>query len=191
MATPANDLETALASAGLAPEAAQRLGEALQQLMEEALARQAPPQVEALASPIAEATSERVIHIEQAVIDLREILTVRFDAIDRRFEESDRRFELTERRFDEIDRRLDLVERKFEEIDRRFDLVDRKFELMERKFQEIDHRFELVDLRFAEIDRRFVELNDRLNRERRERLGFVTAATGAIVAGLLRIFGAI
>ena len=184
MATPANDLETALASAGLAPEAAERLGAALQQLMKEALARQAPPQVEALASPIAEATGERAIRIEQAVIDLREILTVRFDAIDRRFEEVDRRFELTERRFEEIDRRFDLVDRKFEEIDRRFDL-------MERKFQEIDHRFELVDLRFAEIDRRFVELNDRLDRERRERLGFATAATGVIVAGLLRIFGAI
>ncbi len=170
MATPANDLETVLASAGIESEAAERLGVVLQQFVDEAVAKQSAPALVPLAASFPDATAERVIRIEQELIDLREILTVRFDAIDQRF---------------------DAIDRRFEEVDRRFEEVDRRFETIERRFEDVDRRFETIDRRFEEVDHRFGELNDRLDRERREWLGFVTTVAGAITAGLLRIFGAI
>lgn len=57
--------------------------------------------------------------------------------------------------------------------------------------QKVDSLHELMNVQFAHVDHRFKEIDDRLDRERRERWGFVTAAAGAITAGLLRVFGAI
>ena len=62
---------------------------------------------------------------------------------------------------------------------------------MIRLEQKIDGLHELMAVQFAHVDHRFKVMEDRLDRERRERWGIVTAAAGAITAGLLRVFGAI
>ena len=157
MAVSTRELEDALAEAGLSPEAAPNLADVLQRMADNAIARQH-------AAPITDpSVVERLARIEQSLLDLNEMLGVRFDVVDHRFEQMERQFGLVDRKLDEVNRRLDVVER-------RLDVVDRRFE---------------------EVDGRFRALDERLNRERLERLGFVTAAAGAITAGLLRIFGAI
>ena len=69
--------------------------------------------------------------------------------------------------------------------------LDHLRELMMVQFADVDRRFDEVDRRFGDVDRRFGDVDKRLDRERLERLGFVTAAAGAITAALLRLFGAI
>ena len=190
MATPTNDLQTALAGAGIEPEAAEQLGVALQQFMDEAVARQSSRD-ETPVPPMSYQDSERFVRIEQSLFDLRELMQVRFEAVDQRFDQVDRRFEDVDRRFDVLERRFEVVERQLEEVNRRLDVVERRIDLVERRLEEVERRFGEVERRFGEVERRFGEVDERLNRERLERLGFVTAATGAIVAGLLRLFGAI
>lgn len=170
MATPTNDLQTALASAGIEPEAAERLGLALERFMDEAVARQASSRDDSVTLPSASPDAERLARIEQSLSDMRELVQVQFDAVQQRFEHVDRRFDV-------VERRLDVTDRGFEEVNRRLDVLER--------------RLDVIDRRFEEVERRFQEVDERLNRERLERFGFVTAATGAIVAGLLRLFGAI
>lgn len=163
MAAPANDLETALTSAGFAPESAAELGKVLKEFVDDAVSRRSSSQSEPLESLMSDPNAERLIRVEQSLLDLRELMQVRFDAVDKQFEAVDRRFE-------EIDRRLDVIDARLEELSRRLDLVERRLDVVERRLDELDSR---------------------MNRERVERIGFVTAATGAIVAGLLRLFGAI
>ena len=56
--------------------------------------------------------------VEQELKDQRELMAVRFDAMDRRFEETNERFA---ERFDAVDQRFAAVDRRFEEMDRRFE----------------------------------------------------------------------
>ena len=157
MAVSTERLEDVLTEAGVSPEAAPSVVAELQRFVDEAIAAQAGSgSSEARQRTGADSTEARLIRLEQKFDSLLELMTIRFNDIDRRFDEVDRRFD---------------------EVDRRFELVDR--------------RFEDVDRRFGEVDRRFGDVDKRLDRERLERLGFVTAAAGAITAALLRLFGAI
>ncbi|MCY4375564.1 MAG: hypothetical protein OXC31_17515 [Spirochaetaceae bacterium] len=103
---------------------------------------------------------ERTATIEQELKDQRELMAVRFDAMDRRFEETNERIA---ERFDAMDRRSDerfaAVDRRFEEMNERF---AERFDAMDRRFDDMGKR---ADERFAEIgkrsDERFAEMGKR------------------------------
>ena len=128
----------------------------------------------------------RLARLEQKVDDLRDLMMVGFQNVDRRFEEVDRRFDEVDRRFVEMDIRTD---RRFEEAEKR---EDRSFEEAEkredRRFEEAERR---EDRRFESVGQRFDDLDKRLDRERMERWAFVVAVGGSLAAALLRLFGAI
>ena len=187
MAISTKELEDALAEAGISSEAAPSLAAVLQRLVD---AREEDPGQTAVIAPAetipADSTDRRLDRIEQELVHLHDLLTVRFEDVDRQFEEMRRQ---TDQRFDEIDRRFEEMQR---QMDQRFDEMrlrtDQRFDEMQRQ---MDQRFGAVDDKFDAVDDRFAAIEGRFDRERRERWGIVTAATGAIVAALLRLFGVI
>lgn len=70
----------------------------------------------------------------------------------------------------------------------RVDSSEARLIRLEQKFDDLR---ELIMVQFAHVEQRFADVDKRQDRERRERWGIVTAAAGAITAGLLRVFGAI
>ena len=95
---------------------------------------------------------ERIATIEQELKDQRELMAVRFDAVDRRFEEMNERMA---ERFDAVDRRFAAVDRRFEEMGKR---SDERFEEMGRRS---DERFAAVNVRFEDMNKRFEDMNRR------------------------------
>ena len=91
-----------------------------------------------------------------------------------------------------MEQKIDALQTRTEHLQARTEhlhaLTEQKIAQTEQK---IDGLHELMTVQFAHVDHRFKAIDDRLDRERRERWGFVTAAAGAITAGLLRVFGAI
>ena len=71
---------------------------------------------------------ERIATIEQELKDQRELMAVRFDAVDRRFEEMGKR---SDERFEEMGRRSD----------ERFAAVNVRFEDMNKRFEDMNRRF--------------------------------------------------
>ena len=71
---------------------------------------------------------ERIATIEQELKDQRELMAVRFDAMDRRFEEMGKR---SDERFEEMGRRSD----------ERFAAVNVRFEDMNKRFEDMNKRF--------------------------------------------------
>ena len=71
---------------------------------------------------------ERIATIEQELKDQRELMAVRFDAMDRRFEEMGKR---SDERFEELGRRSD----------ERFAAVNVRFEDMNKRFEDMNRRF--------------------------------------------------
>ena len=90
---------------------------------------------------------ERIATIEQELKDQRELMAVRFDAMDRRFEETNERFA---ERFDAMDRR-------FEDMGKRSD--ERFAEMGNRS----DDRFAAVHVRFEDMNKRFEDMNKRFD----------------------------
>ncbi len=90
---------------------------------------------------------ERTATIEQELKDQRELMAVRFDAMDRRFEETNERFA---ERFDAMDRR-------FEDMGKRSD--ERFAEMGKRS----DDRFAAVHVRFEDMNKRFEDMNKRFD----------------------------
>ncbi len=93
---------------------------------------------------------ERVIRVEEELKALREIETLRIEAMDKRFEAVDKRFEALQRemnaRFEAMDKRFEAVDKRFEAVDKRFEAVDKRFEALQR---EMNARFEAMDKRFS------------------------------------------
>jgi TolA-binding protein len=79
-------------------------------------------------------------------------LEVKFEEMDKRFEQVDKRLvELREdmnKRFEQVDKRL--VELR-EDMNNRFVQVDKRFEQVDKRFEQVDKRFEQVDKRFEQI----------------------------------------
>ena len=90
---------------------------------------------------------ERIATIEQELKDQRELMALRFDAMDRRFEETNERFA---ERFDAMDRR-------FEDMGKRSD--ERFAEMGKRS----DDRFAAVHVRFEDMNKRFEDMNKRFD----------------------------
>ena len=95
---------------------------------------------------------ERIATIEQELKDQRELMAVRFDAMDRRSEE---RFAAMDRRFEEMNERF--AER-FDAMDRRFDDMGKR---SDERFAAVHVRFEDVNKRFEDVNRRFEDMNKR------------------------------
>ncbi len=78
---------------------------------------------------------ERIATIEQELKDQRDLMAVRFDAMDRRFEEMGKR---SDERFAEMGKRSDerfaAVHVRFEDMNKRFDDVNKRFEDMNKRF---------------------------------------------------------
>ncbi|MDD9988326.1 MAG: hypothetical protein OXQ31_18770 [Spirochaetaceae bacterium] len=100
---------------------------------------------------------ERIATIEQELKDQRELMAVRFDAMDRRFEETNARFA---ERFDAVDQRFAAVDQRFAAVDRRFEEMDRRFEEMGKRS---DERFAAVHVRFEDMNKRFEDMNKRFD----------------------------
>ncbi len=167
MAVTAKNLEDALTGAGVEPDLAASIAVAMQPFIENGGVAQA----EAASRERSDSDEVRLARLEQKVDDLRDLVMVGLQNVDRRFDDMEKR-----------------IDRRFEDVDRRFEDVDRRFAEAERRE---DRRFEGVDRRFEDVDRRFSDLNKRLDRERMERWAFVVAVGGSITAALLRLFGAI
>jgi flagellar capping protein FliD len=75
--------------------------------------------------------TERIVRVEEEVKSLREVMEVRFEAVDSRFDALESH-----------------VESRFEAIDARFEAVDARFDSMESRFE----------TRFEEIDKRFTHM---------------------------------
>lgn len=90
---------------------------------------------------------ERIATIEQEFKDQRELMAVRFDAMDRRFEEMNERFA---ERFDAMDRRFD-------------DMGKRSDERFAEMGKRSDERFAAVNVRFEDMNKRFEDMNKRFS----------------------------
>jgi len=74
---------------------------------------------------------DRLIHLEEENKAQQELMGVRFEAMDKRFEDlihyMDQRFEAVDKRFEDLihymDQRFEAVDKRFEEINRRFTLL--------------------------------------------------------------------
>ena len=79
---------------------------------------------------------ERIVRVEEELKAQRELMAVRFDAADRRFEDMiglmDKRFEQVDKRFEDV---LSLTHERFEAMDKRLDDAsshsDRRFALLQ------------------------------------------------------------
>ena len=99
---------------------------------------------------------ERIATIEQELKDQRELMAVRFDAVDRRFEDMNarmaERFDAVDRRFEEMGKRSD---ERFEEMgkrsDERFAAINVRFEDMNKRFEDMNKRFEDMNKRFSSM----------------------------------------
>ncbi len=110
---------------------------------------------------------ERLIRIEEELKAQRNLMEVRFDAADKRFEDL-----------------IHTMDKRFEAVDKRFEAIDKRFEdlihMMDKRFEAVDKRFEAVDKRFDDLihhmDKRFSGLQWAIG------LGFT------LMAGLLAVF---
>ena len=91
---------------------------------------------------------ERSVRIEEELRGGRQLMEVRFEAVDRRFEAVDRRFEEVNTRFEDMNTR-------FEDMNTRFEDMNTRFEDMNARFGDTNNRFEDMNNRFGDMDRRF------------------------------------
>lgn len=93
---------------------------------------------------------ERIIRVEEAQRSheqltraLLEQMNVRFESVDKRFEEMqrnmDKRFESMDMRFGEM---LQSMDRRFEAVDKRFESMDKRFESMDKRFDDLARRMD-------------------------------------------------
>ncbi len=96
---------------------------------------------------------ERIATIEQELKDQRELMAVRFDAMDRRFEETNARIA---ERFDAVDRRFeDMAQRSDERFAEMGKRSDERFAAVHVRFEDMNRRFDDVNKRFEDMNKRF------------------------------------
>lgn len=95
----------------LANEDIQRIGEYVKPWLREVVTTVVPPQ----STQIPTQLLERMVRVEEELKTQRELMTDRFEAVDKRFADardaSDRRFEAVDKRFEAMDRRFDDVQK--------------------------------------------------------------------------------
>ena len=64
-----------------------------------------------------------MVRVEEELRSQRELMIVRFDAVDRRFVDANKRFEAVDKRFDDINKRFEIVDKRFDDINKRFAAV--------------------------------------------------------------------
>ena len=102
----------------------------------------------------------RAARVEDELTFQRELISSRFEAVDKRFEEMLHRFDAVDKRFEDMHRsmetRFQAVDKRFEDLhrsmDKHFEAVDKRFEDLHRN---MDKRFEAVDKRFEDMHKRF------------------------------------
>ena len=100
----------------------ERIGDYVKSHLRAWLAEMAP------AASVSTQLLERMVRVEEELKSQRELMIIRFDAVDRRFEAVDRRFEAVDRRFEAEDKRFeDLISH----VDKRFEAVDKRFGLIQ------------------------------------------------------------
>ena len=106
----------------------------------------------------------RTVRVEDELAFQRELITSRFEAADKRFEDMLHRFDTVDKRFEDMHHRFDAVDKRFEDLHRsmetRFQAVDKRFEDLHRN---MDKRFEAVDKRFEDMHKRFEDMHKRFN----------------------------
>lgn len=165
MTTPTQRLEEVLTEAGVSPEAAQPLIEEIQRVARESVALQAD------AGASEPEPSEGAVSLEGQMLRMEQKI--------------DRSQARMEQKLDDLQAWTEHLQARMEHLHA---MTEQKIAMTEQK---VDGLHELMEVQFTHVDHRFKAIDDRLDRERRERWGFVTAAAGAITAGLLRVFGAI
>ena len=88
----------------------------------------------------------RTARVEDELTFQRELISSRFEAVDKRFEEMLR---IMDKHFEAVDTRFEGMQRNMET---RFEAVDKRFEDLHRN---MDKRFEAVDKRFEDMHKRF------------------------------------
>lgn len=112
---------------------------------------------------------ERMVRIEEELKSQRELMEIKFDAVDRRFEAVDARFEAQDARFVSINAR-------FEAVDKRFESMDARFVSMDARFEDLIHH----------SDRRFDDMHSSFRRTQwLMGLGFVLVTAVVSVFGML------
>ena len=74
---------------------------------------------------------ERSVRIEEELRAGRQLMEVRFEAVDRRFEAVDWRFEDVNTRFEDMNTRFEDMNTRFEDMNNRFGDMDRRFSGMQ------------------------------------------------------------
>ena len=122
---------------------------------------------------------ERIATIEQELKDQRELMAVRFDAMDRRFEEMNERIA---ERFDAVDQAA--VDRRFEEMGKRSD--ERFAEMGKRS----DERFAAVHVRFEDMNKRFDDVNKRFEdmNKRFDSMQWLVGGAFVVIGVLMTVF---
>jgi len=70
---------------------------------------------------------ERVVRVEAELKNLREVMEVRFNAVQTELKAFHQRFEDVNKRFDDINQRFEDVNKRFEDVNTRFEDMDKRF----------------------------------------------------------------
>ncbi len=120
---------------------------------------------------------ERVVRVEEELKAQRELMQVRFDATDRRFESLQT---LIDQRFAAVDQRFVAVNQRFESL---HTTMDQRFVAVNQRFASVDQRFEdllgFLDRRFTAVDKRFAVLQ--------WGIGILAALVGTVLAFVIAI----
>lgn len=87
--------------------------------------------------PAMEPTNGQLLEV---LLDFRDAVGARFDAVDRRFYTIEAKLVEHDRRFDAIDQKLAEHDRRFDEHDRRFDVLERRMGRLETRIEHLENR---------------------------------------------------
>ena len=200
MATSIQRLEEVLTEAGVSVEAAPSVVAELQRFVEEAIAAGTETRPTALRpGGSTESLESRMVRMEQKIDDLQTRTEHLYASTEHWQARTEHLHAMTEQKIAQTEQKIDDLQTRTEHLYASMEHWQARTEhlhaMTEQRIaqteQKIDGLHELMTVQFAHVDHRFKAIDDRLDRERRERWGFVTAAAGAITAGLLRVFGAI
>lgn len=113
----------------LREEDVQRIGEYVKPWLREVVEQVVP---RSALTAIDQQLLERMVRVEEELKSQRELMEVKFDAVDRRFQAVDARFEAMDKRFEELIHHMD---KRFESTDRRFEAMDKRFDDMHESFK--------------------------------------------------------
>jgi hypothetical protein len=120
---------------------------------------------------------ERVVRVEEELKAQRELMQVRFDAADQRFESlqatMDQRFAAVDQRFVAVDQRFESLQTM---MDQRFVAVDQRFAAVDQRFEDL---LRFLDRRFTAVDKRFGVLQ--------WSIGILAALVGTVLAFVIAL----